>query len=235
VYRFGYSDSRSMLAELCRLSDGGEFDYLLGIVTPDGDGGWNAEIEATAGRDGSDDLRLVGMADVVSARRMEERVQESWVRRVEERVAALQAMSLWDEPHPWLDLFVPSRAADQLLGDVIATPEIHGVGPLRILLYPLRASCLRQPLLRIPDDDQFFLLDVLCTAAPGMADAIVSANRLLFERCRDLGGTLYPIAAVPMTPVDWQVHFGDEWARVEAAKHAFDPDNVLTPGPGIFP
>jgi cytokinin dehydrogenase len=235
VYRFTYADPPAMLTELRRLSDGGEFDYLLGIVTPNGDGGWNAEIETTAASDGPDDGRLVGMADMVHARRIEERGQETWVRRVEERVAALQALSLWDQPHPWLDLFVPSQAADQLLDDVLATPVVHGVGPLRILLYPLRRSRLRQPLLRPPDDERFFLLDVLCTAGPGMADGMVSANRSLFERCRDLGGTLYPIGAVPMTQSDWQVHFGEEWARLEAGKRAFDPDNILVPGPGIFP
>jgi FAD/FMN-containing dehydrogenase len=235
VYRFTYADSASMLADLARLCDVGEFDYLLGIVTPNGDGGWNAEIEATATSDGPDDGRLAGLADIVHARRIEERGQETWVRRVEELVAALQALSLWDQPHPWLDLFVPSRAAEKMLGDVLATPVIHGVGPLRILLYPLRRSRLRQPLLRIPDDERFFLLDVLCTAGPGMADGMVSANRSLFERCRDLGGTLYPIGAVPMTRADWQVHFGDAWARLEAAKELFDPDNILTPGPGIFP
>ncbi|MEW6477427.1 MAG: FAD-binding protein [Actinomycetota bacterium] len=235
VYRFSYADPPSMLADLRRLSDGGEFDYLLGIVTPNGDGGWNAEIEATASSDGSDEQRLEGLADVVDARRIEERVQETWLRRVEERVAALQAASLWDQPHPWLDLFVPSAAADQLLGDILATPVVHGVGPLRILLYPLRRSRLRQPLLRTPDDERFFLVDVLCTAGPGMADEMVSANRALFERCRELGGTQYPIGAVPMTRADWQVHFGGEWSRLEAAKQAFDPDNILTPGPGIFP
>jgi len=235
VYRLSYADPLSMLAELRRLSDGGAFDYLLGIVTPNGDGGWNAEIEATATSDGPDDRRLAGLADVAHARRIEERGQETWVRRVEERVAALQALSLWDRPHPWLDLFVPSPVADRLLGDVLATPVVHGVGPLRILLYPLRRSRLRQPLLRTPDQERFFLLDVLCTAGPGMAHAMVSANRSLFERCRALGGTVYPIGAVPMTQADWRVHFGGEWARLEAAKRGFDPANILTPGPGIFP
>lgn len=236
VFRFTYADPPSMLEELQRLAtDDGGFGYLLGIVTPTGDGGWNAQIEAIAPSDRPGEGRLVEMADVVHARRIENRNQETWVRRVEERVAALQALGLWSRPHPWLDMFVPSRVAERLLGEVLATPAVRGVGPLRILLYPLRRSRLQQPLLRTPDDESFFLLDVLCTAGPGAAGRMVSANRSLFERCRDLGGTLYPIGAMPMTPGDWQLQFGNEWSRLVAAKEAFDPGNVLTPGPGIFP
>jgi FAD/FMN-containing dehydrogenase len=150
-------------------------------------------------------------------------------------VRALDALGLWHRPHPWLDLFIPSDAADGLLGQVLATPILHGVGPLRILLYPLRRSRLHRPLLRTPSDELFFLLDVLSTAGPGMADRVVSANRVLFEHCRELGGTLYPIGAVPMTRSDWHAHYGYEWPRFVAARSHFDPDNVLTPGPGIFP
>jgi FAD/FMN-containing dehydrogenase len=64
---------------------------------------------------------------------------------------------------------------------------------------------------------------------------MVVANRSLFERCRGYGGTLYPIGAVPLTPADWRLHFGNEWQRLVAAKHRFDPDHVLTPGPGLWP
>ena len=34
---------------------------------------------------------------------------------------------------------------------------------------------------------------------------------------------------------DWQRQYGDEWEEFAERKRRFDPDNILTPGPGIFP
>ena len=158
------------------------------------------------------------------------------MRRVEERVTALQALGLWARPHPWLDLFVPASGVDELLGEMLATPAIRGVGPLRILLYPVARSRFGLPLLRLPDGDLSFLVDVLCTAGPepGAVGTMLCANRTLLERCRHLGGTFYPIGAIPLSPPDWRRHFGPEWERLVRAKRRFDPGGVLTPGPGIF-
>ena len=40
--------------------------------------------------------------------------------------------------------------------------------------------------------------------------------------------------SVPMTKHDWQKHYQPAWGRVVSAKHAYDPDGILTPGQGIF-
>ena len=34
---------------------------------------------------------------------------------------------------------------------------------------------------------------------------------------------------------EWQRQYGDEWEEFAERKRRFDPDNILTPGPGIFP
>jgi len=62
----------------------------------------------------------------------------------------------------------------------------------------------------------------------------VAHNRKLFERNRDLGGTHYTISAIERSPEDWKQHYGPAWPAFAAAKRRYDPDNVLTPGPGIF-
>jgi FAD/FMN-containing dehydrogenase len=49
-----------------------------------------------------------------------------------------------------------------------------------------------------------------------------------------LGGKRYPIGSLDVTQADWQDHFRDAWADFVAAKDAYDPDHVLTPGHGIF-
>ena len=52
---------------------------------------------------------------------------------------------------------------------------------------------------------------------------------------RELGGTRYPIGTLDFTPGDWRRHYGPQWQAFKQAKHEFDPRNILTPGPGIFP
>ena len=90
-------------------------------------------------------------------------------------------------------------------------------------------------MLRVPDEEVFFLFDILRTAPdPAVAGAMVASNRELFERGRDLGSKHYTISAIPLSRGDWRRHFQPVWGELESAKQTFDPDNVLTPGPGIF-
>ncbi|PYS76025.1 MAG: oxidoreductase, partial [Acidobacteria bacterium] len=59
-------------------------------------------------------------------------------------------------------------------------------------------------------------------------------NRELFDGVTALGGKRYPIDSVPMTKHDWQKHFQPEWGGFVSAKQLYDPDDILTPGQGIF-
>jgi FAD/FMN-containing dehydrogenase len=58
----------------------------------------------------------------------------------------------------------------------------------------------------------------------------------LFERMRSVGGKCYlPHSSIRLSPAEWEDHFGpDAWKRLAGAKNRFDPNHVLTPGPGIF-
>lgn len=49
-----------------------------------------------------------------------------------------------------------------------------------------------------------------------------------------MGGTLYPVSAFPMSRAAWRQHFGNAFDPLAAAKHAFDPGRVLTPGYEVF-
>ena len=64
---------------------------------------------------------------------------------------------------------------------------------------------------------------------------MLAANRRLLRQCLEVGGKVYPPFAPALTKNEWQTHYGTEtWRRLEAAKKRFDPNNVLTPGPGLF-
>ena len=36
------------------------------------------------------------------------------------------------------------------------------------------------------------------------------------------------------THIDWVLHYFEQWPEFKRWKHRFDPDGILTPGPGIF-
>ena len=65
---------------------------------------------------------------------------------------------------------------------------------------------------------------------------MLAGNRTLYDQAVAVGGTRYIIGAIPgFTQADWRAHFGPQWDNFRRAKQQFDPDNVLTPGQGMFP
>jgi hypothetical protein len=59
-------------------------------------------------------------------------------------------------------------------------------------------------------------------------------NRVLYDRSRAVGGHRYPVGSVPLTPADWARSYGADYPALVAAKTAWDPRRVLSPGQGIF-
>ena len=100
---------------------------------------------------------------------------------------------------------------------------------------------LNAPLLRVPGGtDWVYLFDILTSSAGPGPDAtftqqMLARNRRLFEQARAAGGTRYPIGSIPFTHSDWVRQYGDAWASLTALERRYDPDGMLTPGPGILP
>jgi len=63
---------------------------------------------------------------------------------------------------------------------------------------------------------------------------MLDRNRALFEKARDAGGTRYPIGSLEFDKQDWKRQYGKDWNDFKNMKKRFDPDGILTPGPGIF-
>jgi cytokinin dehydrogenase len=139
-------------------------------------------------------------------------------------------------PHPWLDVFVPASEADQYLADTMGklTPADIGVDFPISFFFVNTAACTR-PLLRLPDEPLACLWNLMTTMPDReAADRIVDLNRQFFDRARAVGGKHLPVSAMPLSRQDWQEHFDPYWEQFVRAKHRFDPDNILSPGPGIF-
>ena len=244
-YVLFYPSVQALTADQRRVVRGGRFSFVEGEVQPipNGSAGWQYFLEAAAYYDGAppDDAALIGD---LSYERGTEQITDlgyfDFLDRLAPAVAFLQSTGEWFDPHPWWNVFLPGSVTDEFVPGVLAALDPADIGASGvILLYPLRRPAAAAPLLRMPDEDLVFVFSLLKTAAPDTgaigADAMISANRLLYEQVRDLGGYQYPVGSIPTTAADWRAHFGAAWPLLTAARRQYDPHGILTPGQGIFP
>ena len=167
-----------------------------------------------------------------------------WVLSVDAQIDFLRATFAWDDfVKPWFDVWLPERTVEQYVGEVMPTLTAEDIGPFGFLLiFPLHKSALRRPFFRLPTTGRrefVYLFDIL-TVAPGpgpnpaFAEAMLARNRRLFEKAREAGGTRYPIGALEFKRQDWARQYGELWPEFVERKQRFDPDNILSPGSGIF-
>jgi cytokinin dehydrogenase len=236
VVRLWYPDPVSMTRDQRLLVDDERFDYVLGVIAPPSECYIEAATHHSPPRSPCDRRLLAGLSHIPGSERIDDRSELEWAGRVGERIALQRSLGLWDHPHPWLDLLVPESGVEEYLTELLSTAVDDDAGRLRILLYPLRSSRFRRPLLRLPDEDAVFLCDAMRTArpSPGAVARMLARNRSLLEGNRGRGGTVYPISAVELRHEEWREHFGGHWPALLRAKHRYDPDCLLTPGPGIF-
>ncbi|MBB6120590.1 FAD-binding protein [Nocardiopsis algeriensis] len=151
----------------------------------------------------------------------------------------------WDRlVKPWFDTWLPGSKLEDFFADVLPTLTPRDIGPYGAgLIYPQRRAHARRPLPRVPEPDGsewLFAVDINTVSEtpdpePGFVDSMLARNRRLMARTRERhGGVLYPIGSVPLTRQEWREHYGDAWEDFHAAKERYDPDRVLTSGPGIF-
>jgi hypothetical protein len=97
-----------------------------------------------------------------------------------------------------------------------------------VLAYPVPTDVLTTPLFRVPDTSNIFLVAALRFASTNAAaEEMVRSNRRWYDTATDLGGTSYPVGAIPFTDDDWTNHLGEARQRVNAAKARYDPHDVL--------
>jgi len=246
VYTLNYTDNALFFADLRVLLDRGELHDVFNVGGADGAGGWIYQLTAAQPfHVGSppDDARLLrDLSQPVSAAEVVDVPALDFAMRVDTGIDFLKQIGLWDGVlHPWFDVFLPDRSVESYVDEVMSQLTPEDVGPTGfLLLFPLRRSKLSQPLLRVPNCDEWvYLFDILTAApAPGpdpdFQRRMLARNRTLFEKARRVGGTRYPIGSLPFSQRDWVLHFGEQWPRLSAAKRRLDPASILTPGPRIF-
>jgi cytokinin dehydrogenase len=235
VYHLNYADVATLTrAQRIALADG-RFDYLEGSVNAVEGGGWSYQLEGvvyyTAPHAPDDAAKVAGLPAPTSSD-IAEVTYFDWLNRIYDLVEQLKQLGF---PSPWINLYLPDGPTNNYVAETMAslTPADTGGGP--ILLYPIKTALLHRPYVEVPETEVAFLFAILRMAAdPALVAPMLKSNRALYEKARALGGKLYPVSAVPMTPVDWVRHYGRDYPRFVADKALFDPRHTLTPGQGIF-
>jgi cytokinin dehydrogenase len=233
-----YPDLATMLADERLLTHDHRFERVQGAVLPAPDGGWTFRLDVVKEPSGdpADDVEL--LAGLSDDRPRAEPSTLPYLDRLAGLERLLRSEGRWSFPHPWLTTFLGDPMAESVAAGELARLAPADLGPLgQVVISPILRESVRTPLLRLPPDPLGFTFNLVRfppTDDPAEARRLVAANRAVYERVRDAGGTLYPVSAFPMSAADWRDHFGAAFGRLRDAKREHDPGHVLTPGYEVF-
>jgi hypothetical protein len=222
-----YVDLQTAIADLTFLVNDGRFNHLHGRTSARPGGGFIYNLEAAAFYDAP---KAPNEAQLLAGLRFTSQT----TRVITYAEYYRPGGGLPPLPHPWLYLCLPLSRFVEYAERVLATPaEVAFAFPQ---FSAWRRSSIKRPLVRMPNEDlvaRFYLP----RQPPASADiaSLVAMNRTLYDRARDMGGTRLTSSAIPFSQTDWIQHYGPVWESFRDAKKRFDPNNVLTPGQGIFP
>jgi FAD/FMN-containing dehydrogenase len=246
VFVLPYTDNTAFFSDMNKLLDRNEFDDVFTLWAPDSTGQLVYNMFCAKFYDASsppDDAHLLrNLTLPASAAAVNEQTYLDYVLRTDVIIDFFKAIGLFDGVmHPWFDVWLPRETVEHYVGDVISTLTPEDVGPTGfVLLFPQKRSKLKRRFFKVPDGTEWvFLFDILtAAAAPGFDAAfqrrMLDRNRALFEKARRAGGTRYPIGSLEFDKQDWKRQYGSDWNDFKNMKKRFDPEGILTPGPGIF-
>lgn len=222
-----YSDVQSVTADMTALVSNARFDHLDGRSRLEKGGSFTYLLECGAF---FNDPNVPSDAQLLNGLRPASHTVRTMTYVDYYRRGATQPRA----PRPWLYLCVPESRYIDYAKRVFGTPEEFAYSAPRFSVW--RRASIKRPLTRLPNED--VVVRIQCSRnPPASADmpSLLAMNRTLYERARDLGGVRLTTTAIPFSQPDWIHTFGPAWASFRDAKARFDPNNVLTPGPGIFP
>lgn len=241
LHQFFYDNLATFLADQQRALASRRFEHLSGEVARRADDtGWRWKLELGV-HDPATAPSQQDFFDRLSDQRAE-RVSEvlpfaEWVFRVDGFETALREAGYWEEPKPWLSLFVPASSIKQVVQAVTGELTANDLGAGFSILSPFPRSKATRPMFALPSDEVVYLFDLLRFPHPGEPGiaGMLAQNRRFYDLAVAAGGKRYLVGAIPdMTTADWKRHFGGQYATLAQAKRRYDPSNILTPGQGFF-
>ncbi len=231
-YVLPYPDLATLLRDGAFLTEDGRFDGVVGLIGPS-EGRWSYALTATRQftlPDAPDDAALTAG---LGHRRGSERVKDLGYLQHADGIPNVE----FGPSRPDLGLCVPGAMAASFLGATLSrltAEDLGTVSGLRVFFW--KQGPFTRPLFRLPGQGTCVYVAMLRTPTtdPTLVARMLAGNRALFERNREIGGTLYPFSAVGMSGLEWQRHYGAVWPALARAKHRHDPDRVLASGPDLF-
>lgn len=208
------------------------FDFLQGQILPS-DTGWVHMLDVAAFYTPPaepDDATLVEDIGYEPARdKIEDLSYWEFATRLDETVTYLETTGEWRAPHPWPNLFLPDHATDTFVDGITHDLTHADLGTSGLILtYPVSTDVLTTPLFRVPDAPTIFLVAALRFASSeSIAEQMVQSNRRWYDGAVGLGGTSYPVGAIPFTEDDWRYHLGEAHQSLAEAETRYDPSEVL--------
>jgi cytokinin dehydrogenase len=239
VFRMYYPDLASLLNDARLIIAEERFDRLQGRVTASPTHGWRYFLVGAVNYTPPVLPDNSGLLKGLIFEKESFQVNDSSYFRYADRswqFAAARASGRFNQPHPWFQIITPDTAIDEFGTEVLAqlTPEEIGEDA-PVELFPLKTERCHRPLFRLPNYPLVFGFGCPSTAPDAeTAVQMLERNKRFYQRARALGCTLYPIGAMPFTRQDWQNHYHPFWEQFSKAKRRYDPNNIMTPGPGIF-
>lgn len=174
----------AVMAEQRALISEGTFDHVQGHIVP-GEHGWRYVLEVASYTDrtlpDAEDLTYLDFADRLSP-------GETFLRETGE----------WFQPHPWWNGFLPDSQADDFAAALAAELTVDDLGATGlVLVYPIFTAPLTTPRFRVPDEPVVFLVAILRTVSRDAVETALRQNQNWYDRARAVGGTVYPISAIP--------------------------------------
>ncbi|KAI4377442.1 hypothetical protein MLD38_015065 [Melastoma candidum] len=156
--------------------------------------------------------------------------------RVHTAELELQSQGLWNVPHPWLNLFVPSsRMADFDVGvfkNIVLKNNIT-TGPL--LVYPMNRNKWNDQMSAVTaDEDVFYTVAFLHSSGFDQWQPFDAQNEEVIRFCKDNNIKIKQYLPHYTSRAHWANHFGSKWDTFRKRKLMFDPKNTLSPGQRIF-
>lgn len=230
-YTFRHADLATQLDNLRELARLGWADGLVAMLqrTPDG---WVHVVQAVRSftpPNAPDDRTLTNAA------RPHVSVQIHDVGY--EEFANTTAFVETEGTHADLGLLLPASAAEKFLSEALPrlnASDLGGALGMRVFYWDRRVFTRR--LFRLPEAAHCVYVAILREPATDltMQKRALEGNRALFERARELGGTLYPFAALQLTRDEWRRHYAEQWSELVAAKRKYDPGDVIASGPDVL-
>lgn len=231
-----YDDMDAFLSDQGSLTTVDALGPLNGKITKGQDGRWLFTLLAgTHVADMSDGQQRPGWTQGLRFKSTAPAETTSYWDYLDRRSASVAAGRARRLANAALVATLPDNSVRPFLTHVLSTPEAFvGIWFFEVSAkVPARHG---QPLQKTPDGPLAFELRMQRRAGEA-ADlgAMLAANHALVPRVQAAGGKIYPPYCPILSQAQWQAHYGAEiWQRFAAAKRRFDPNNMLTPGAGIF-